>query len=71
MWRLWFFCLNENRTIFIEVKVDLDQLDTTTAETKATYPEIKEYVLQKYGLKAHTAYIAHVRRIWKRLFMTH
>lgn len=46
----------------IEVKVDLDELDATTAETKATYPEIKEYVLQKYGLKAHTAYIAQVKR---------
>ena len=48
--------------IFIEVKVDLDELDVTMAETKATYPEIKEYVLQKYGLKAHTAYIAQVKR---------
>lgn len=39
--------------IFIEVKVDLDELDVTTAETKATYPEIKEYVLQKYGFREY------------------
>lgn len=49
----------------IEIKVDLDELDATAAETKATYPEIKEYILQKYGLKAHNAYIAQVKRKYR------
>lgn len=31
----------------IEIKADLDELDATAAETKATYPEIKEYILEK------------------------
>ena len=30
----------------------MDELDLTTAESKATYEEIKEYVPEKYGLKA-------------------
>lgn len=50
----------------IEIKVDLDELDATVAETKATYREIKEYILQKYGLKVHTAYIAQVKRKYGR-----
>ena len=35
----------------IEIVIDLDELDITTAESKATYEEIKEYVLSKYNLK--------------------
>lgn len=35
----------------IEVDLNLDELDITASESKATYPEIKEYVLQNYGLK--------------------
>ena len=29
----------------IEVEIELDELDLTSAESKATYEEIKEYVL--------------------------
>ena len=29
----------------------MDELDLTTAESKATYEEIKQYVLDKTGLK--------------------
>ena len=36
-------------TQHIEVKIDLDEVDLTKAESKATYAEIKEYVLEKYG----------------------
>ncbi len=35
----------------IEVEVKMDELDLTAAESKATYEEIKVYVLEKYGLK--------------------
>ena len=31
----------------IEIDLDLDELDTTSAELKATYQEIKDYVLKE------------------------
>ena len=34
----------------IAVELDLDELDATSAETKATYAEIKDYVLKEHGL---------------------
>jgi len=44
------------------VDLDLDELDATAAETKATYPEIKEYVLKEYGLKVSSLYISQIKR---------
>ena len=35
----------------IEIDLSMDELDLTAAESKATYDEIKAYVLEKYGLK--------------------
>ena len=46
----------------IEVDLDLDKLDITSAESKATYQEIKDYVLKEYGLKVSTLYISQVKR---------
>ena len=46
----------------IEVELDLDELDLTTAESKATYDEIKAYVLEKHGLKVSSLYISQVKR---------
>lgn len=46
----------------IEVELNLDELDLTSAESKATYEEIKEYVLEKYGLKVSSLYISQVKR---------
>lgn len=46
----------------IEVELNLDELDLTAAESKATYEEIKEYVLEKFGLKVSSLYIAQVKR---------
>ena len=40
----------------IEVDLDLDELDITAAESKATYQEIKDYVLKEFGLKVSTLY---------------
>lgn len=45
----------------IEVEVSLDEMDLTT-ESKATYEEIKEYVLEHSGLKVSNLYIAQVKR---------
>ncbi len=49
-------------TQHIEVKIDLDEMDLTKAESKATYAEIKQYVLDKFGLKVSQLYIAQVKR---------
>lgn len=32
----------------IEVEIELDELDLTSAESKATYAEIKDYVLKEH-----------------------
>ena len=45
----------------IDIKLDLSELDITAAETKATYQEIKDYVLKKYGLKISSLYISQVK----------
>lgn len=49
-------------TQHIDVRIDLDEMDLTKAESKATYAEIKEYVLKKHGLKVSQFYIAQVKR---------
>ncbi|MCQ2476851.1 MAG: 23S rRNA (uracil(1939)-C(5))-methyltransferase RlmD [Clostridia bacterium] len=46
----------------VDVDIDLDELDATSTETKATYDEIKAYVLKKYGLKVSTLNIAQVKQ---------
>ena len=46
----------------IEVEIELDELDLTSAESKATYAEIKEYVLKEHGLKVSNLYISQVKR---------
>lgn len=37
-------------------------LDATSAETKATYAEIKDYVLKQHGIKISNLYISQVKR---------
>ena len=46
----------------IEIDLDLDELDATSAELKATYQEIKDYVLKESGLKVSSLYISQVKR---------
>ena len=43
------------------IEIDLD-LDATSAELKATYQEIKDYVLKEFGLKVSSLYISQVKR---------
>lgn len=45
----------------INVKLDLDEFDLTSAEGKATYQEIKKYILDKYNLKVSSLNIAQVK----------
>ena len=46
----------------IEIDLDLDELDATAAETKATYEEIKAYVWDKHHLKVSSLYISQIKR---------
>ena len=46
----------------IEINLDMDELDLTDAEKKATYQEIKDYVMEHSGLKVSSLYIAQVKQ---------
>jgi len=46
----------------IRVRLDMSELDITSAESKATYKEIQEYVKNKYSLHVTNLYIAQVKR---------
>ena len=46
----------------VEVKVDMDELDLTSVEAKATYREIEEWVREKYGLHVTNLNIAQVKQ---------
>ena len=46
----------------IEIEVKMDELDLTSAESKATYEEIREYVFGHTGLKVSHLYIAQVKQ---------
>lgn len=46
----------------IEIEVKMDELDLTSAENKATYEEIKAYVLEHTGLKVSSLYIAQIKQ---------
>ena len=46
----------------IEVELEMSEMDLTAAESKATYEEIKDYVLEHKGLKISNLYIAQVKQ---------
>ena len=46
----------------IEIEVKMDEMDLTSAESKATYEEIRKYVLEHTGLKVSHLYIAQVKQ---------
>ena len=46
----------------VNVRLDMDELDLTSAESKATYEEIRKYVAEHYdGMKVSNLYIAQVK----------
>ena len=49
--------LDVDKHIDVEIKLDL-----TSAESKASYAQIKEYILEKFDLKVSTLYIAHIKK---------
>ena len=53
--------LNETHQ-HIEVRVDMDEMDVTAAESKATYDEIREWVQENYGFHVTNLNIAQVKR---------
>ena len=46
----------------IEVTVDMDEMDLTAAESKATYDEIRDWVQENYGFHVTNLNIAQVKR---------
>ena len=61
--RRLFFCpkLHEAKH-HLNVRLDMDELDITSAESKATYEEIKSYVAEHNdGMKVSNLYIAQVK----------
>ena len=46
---------------YIDITVDMDELDLTSSEAKATYDEIKDYVFEGFGLKVSSLNIAQVK----------
>ena len=47
----------------VNVRLDMDGLDITSAESKATYEEIKSYVAEhNEGMKVSSLYIAQVKK---------
>ena len=46
----------------ISVKVDIDEIDVTAAESKATYEEVQEWVQEKYGFHVTHLNIAKTKR---------
>ena len=40
----------------------MDELDLTSAESKASYQEIKDYIQAKYGYHIPSLYIAQIKR---------
>ena len=48
---------------YIDVDVDIAELEGTSAETKATYEKIRKYVAEHYdGMNVSNLYIAQVKR---------
>ena len=55
--------LSQQRTDgYIEVDLELDELDITSAETKAAYREIQQYVMKQKGMMVSNLNIEQVRR---------
>lgn len=54
--------VRKNLDAYIDITVDMDELDLTAVEAKVTYREVKDYILEKYGVKVSSLYIAQVKQ---------
>lgn len=51
------------RDLSVELEVPISPVaDQDYKEKKPTYENIKKYIMEKHGVKVHTAYIAEVKR---------
>ncbi len=56
-------CLSQQKPDdHIEIEIDLGEIDATSAETKATYKEIQDWVQEKYGFHVANLNIAQVKQ---------
>ena len=62
MWRLSVCFPNSVQNRIMEVELKMSEMDLTVAESRATYEEIKDYVLEHMGLKVSSLYIAQVKQ---------
>ena len=65
MWRQYVLLskLKQKTDDYINVTIELDDMDITSAETKATYDEIKKYVAEHNdGMKVSNLYISQIKR---------
>ena len=62
MWRLWFYFPREWYSEKVKVDFSLEDMDLSEFKGKATYEQIKAYVLQQTGLKVSSLYIAQERK---------
>ena len=63
--RRWLFCpkLKQKPDNYINVTIELDDVDITSAEIKAIYDEIKKYASKhNAGMKVSNLYISQVKR---------
>lgn len=54
--------VRKNPDTYIDITVDMDELDLTTSEAKATYDEIKDYIFDKHRVKVSSLYVAQVKQ---------
>ena len=47
---------------YIDIEIDLDELDATSAETKATYKQIQDWVQREYDFNVTNLNIAKVKQ---------
>ena len=53
--------VRKNPDTHIDFEISLDEFDLTASEAKATYQEIKDYVLDKFALRVSSLYISQVK----------
>lgn len=46
----------------IDIDLELDELDITATESKATYQELRDYIYNTTGMKISNLYISQVKR---------
>lgn len=46
----------------IEIEMDLTEADKRECIGIATYPQIKDYIMEKHGIKMHTSFIAQIKK---------